>query len=58
MTSSEIADKLELPFLADLFSDVNDKYTVLKELTPNDLPYDSKSSLINILDLHLGHHSN
>lgn len=44
MTSSEIADKLKLPFLADLFSDVDDKYPVLKELIPNDIPYDSKSS--------------
>ncbi|MCK5030555.1 MAG: 3,4-dihydroxy-2-butanone-4-phosphate synthase, partial [Thermoplasmatales archaeon] len=39
MTSSEIADKLKLPFLADLFSDVDDKYPVLKELIPNDIPY-------------------
>ena len=44
MTSSEIADKLKLPFLADLFSDVGDKYPVLKELIPNDIPYDLKSS--------------
>jgi len=44
MTSSDIADKLKLPFLADLFSDVGDKYPVLKELIPNDIPYDSKSS--------------
>jgi 3,4-dihydroxy 2-butanone 4-phosphate synthase len=35
---------LKLPFLADLFSDVDDKYPVLKELIPNDIPYDSKSS--------------
>ena len=44
MTSDEIADKLKLPFLADLFSDVGNKYPVLKELIPNDIPYDSKSS--------------
>ena len=44
MTSNEIADKLKLPFLADLFSDVGNKYPVLKELIPNDIPYDSKSS--------------
>ena len=44
MTSSEIADKLKLPFLADLFLDVDGKYPVLKELIPNDIPYDSKSS--------------
>ena len=35
---------MKLPFLADLFSDVDDKYPVLKELIPNDIPYDSKSS--------------
>lgn len=44
MTSYEIAEKLKLPFLADLYSDINDKYPVLKELAPNDIPYDSKSS--------------
>ena len=44
MTSNEIADKLKLPFLADLFSGVGNKYPVLKELIPNDIPYDSKSS--------------
>jgi len=44
MTSNEIADKLKLPFLADMYSEINDKYPVLKELVPNDIPYDSKSS--------------
>lgn len=44
MTSKEIADKLKLPFLADMYSCINDKYPVLKELVPNDIPYDSKSS--------------
>ena len=44
MTSKEIADKLKLPFLSDMFSCINDKYPVLKELVPNDIPYDSKSS--------------
>jgi len=44
MTSKEIADKLKLPFLSDMFSCINDKYPVLKELIPNDIPYDSKSS--------------
>ena len=44
MASNEIADKLKLPFLADLFSGVSNKYPVLKELIPNDIPYDSKSS--------------
>jgi 3,4-dihydroxy 2-butanone 4-phosphate synthase len=44
MTSKEIADKLKLPFLSDMYSCINDKYPVLKELIPNDIPYDSKSS--------------
>jgi 3,4-dihydroxy 2-butanone 4-phosphate synthase len=44
MTSHHIADKLQLPFLANLYSDISDKYPVLKELAPNDIPYDTKSS--------------
>jgi 3,4-dihydroxy 2-butanone 4-phosphate synthase len=44
MTSKEVADKLKLPFLADMYSAINDKYPILKELIPNDIPYDSKSS--------------
>ncbi len=44
MTSKEIADKLKLPFLSDMFSSVNDKYPVLEELVADDIPYDSKSS--------------
>jgi len=44
MTSNEIANKLKLPFLADLFSEINSKYPVLEALTPNDIPYDTKSS--------------
>jgi 3,4-dihydroxy 2-butanone 4-phosphate synthase len=44
MISNEIANKLKLPFLADLFLEIDDKYPVLKELIPNDIPYDTKSS--------------
>jgi 3,4-dihydroxy 2-butanone 4-phosphate synthase len=44
MISKEIADKLKLPFLADLYSKIDDKYPVLKKLVPDDIPYDSKSS--------------
>jgi len=44
MTSKEIADKLKIPFLADMYSCIEDKYPVLKELISNDIPYDSKSS--------------
>jgi len=44
MTSKNIADKLQIPFLADMYSCIEDKYPVLKELAPTDIPYDSKSS--------------
>jgi len=44
MTSKEIANKLKIPFLADMYTSIEDKYPVLKELVPNDIPYDSKSS--------------
>jgi len=44
MISKEVADKLKLPFLADMYTHIEDKYPVLKELVPNDIPYDSKSS--------------
>ena len=44
MTSHEIAEKLQLPYLADLYTDIEGKYPVLKELTANDIPYDTKSS--------------
>jgi len=44
MASHEIAQKFDLPFLADLFKDVEKKYPSLKHLVANDIPYDSKSS--------------
>ncbi len=44
MISNEVADKFKLPFLTDMYSDINVKYPVLKELVPNDIPYDTKSS--------------
>jgi len=44
MISNEIAKKLNLPFLADMYEHINDIYPVLKELVPNDIPYDTKSS--------------
>jgi 3,4-dihydroxy 2-butanone 4-phosphate synthase len=42
--SNPTAQKLKLPFLADLYSNVSTKYPVLKALVPNDIPYDTKSS--------------
>jgi 3,4-dihydroxy 2-butanone 4-phosphate synthase len=44
MISKEIADKLQLPFLADMYSKIENKYPVLKKLVPDDIPYDAKSS--------------
>ena len=44
MISKEVANKLKLPFLADMYSHIDEKYPVLKELIPNDIPYDAKSS--------------
>jgi len=44
MTSSKIGEKLQLPFLADMYENVKNKYLVLKEIVPNDIPYDTKSS--------------
>ena len=44
MVSKEVANKLKLPFLSDLYSEINNKYPVLKALVPNDIPYDTKSS--------------
>ena len=43
-TSNKVANKLKLPFLADMYSHIEDEYPVLKALVPNDIPYDSKSS--------------
>ena len=44
MISYEIAKKLQLPFLADVYSDISDRYPIFKALIPNDIPYDTKSS--------------
>jgi 3,4-dihydroxy 2-butanone 4-phosphate synthase len=44
MISNEVAQRLQLPFLADLYSHIQGKYTVLKKLVPDDIPYDTKSS--------------
>ncbi len=44
MISNEVAKKLKLPFLADMYAHIDDKYPVLKSLVPNDIPYDTKSS--------------
>jgi len=57
MISKKVANKLKLPFLSDMYEEINDKYPVLKELVPNDIPYDSKSSfslLINHRETYTG----
>ncbi len=44
MISHDVAHKLDLPFLSDIFSNGGGHWPVLRELIPNDIPYDSKSS--------------
>ncbi|HWR64383.1 MAG TPA: 3,4-dihydroxy-2-butanone-4-phosphate synthase, partial [Candidatus Thermoplasmatota archaeon] len=44
MISHPAAQKLQLPFLSDLFSHISTEYPVLNALVPNDIPYDTKSS--------------
>ncbi len=57
MTSKEVADKLKIPFLSEMYKSIDNKYPVLKELVPNDIPYDTKSSFslyINHRDTYTG----
>jgi 3,4-dihydroxy 2-butanone 4-phosphate synthase len=44
MISNEIAHQFKLPFLADLYTNIEKKYPVLHALAPTDIPYDTKSS--------------
>ena len=44
MTSKEVSTKLQLPFLAELYAEIETKYPVLHALAPTDIPYDTKSS--------------
>ena len=44
MVSHDIAQQFDLPFLADLFKDIEHKYPILKFLVADDIPYDTKSS--------------
>jgi 3,4-dihydroxy 2-butanone 4-phosphate synthase len=44
MISNPVAKKLQLPFLSEMFSSIGTQFPVLKELVPNDIPYDTKSS--------------
>ena len=40
----EICDKLGIPFMVDILEFASQKFKVLKELYPHDIPYDEKSS--------------
>lgn len=42
--SSENSDKLGIPFMTDIMEAATDKYPVLGELSPTDIPYDEKSA--------------
>ena len=44
MVDHRSAERLGLPFLSDLLYKEAGRYPVLKELIPNDIPYDTKSS--------------
>ncbi|MCG7844430.1 MAG: 3,4-dihydroxy-2-butanone-4-phosphate synthase [Methanomassiliicoccales archaeon] len=41
---NDICRKLDMPFLADVLENNHDKHPVLKNLAPNDIPYDTKSA--------------
>ena len=41
---NDICRKLDMPFLADVLAANRDKHPVLQNLTPNDIPYDTKSA--------------
>lgn len=42
--SCEEAEKLKLPFMTDVMEAAQDKYPLLAELSPNDIPYDERSA--------------
>ncbi len=44
MVANDIARKFHLPYLADLYSDIKEKYPIFGEVAPTDIPYDTKSS--------------
>lgn len=44
MIAPKIAHHLQLPFLADVYADISDRYPLFRALVPNDIPYDTKSS--------------
>lgn len=42
--SSDISDKLGIPFMTDIMEVASEKFPVLAELSPTDIPYDEKSA--------------
>ena len=42
--SSEVSDKLGVPFMTDIMDFASVKYPILSELSPTDIPYDEKSA--------------
>lgn len=42
--SSEVSDKLGIPFMTDIMEAASHKFPVLAELSPTDIPYDEKSA--------------
>jgi len=44
MVDYEIAESFQLPYLTELYDKASVFYPVFKEITANDIPYDSKSS--------------
>jgi 3,4-dihydroxy-2-butanone 4-phosphate synthase (EC 4.1.2.-) len=41
---NDIRELIEIPYLADVFSDISDRYPIFSQLSPNDIPYDTKSA--------------
>ena len=55
--AKSVADTIGLPFMADVIWHAANRYPILKEVTPNDIPYDEKSSFsisINARDTFTG----
>ncbi|MGA1821833.1 MAG: 3,4-dihydroxy-2-butanone-4-phosphate synthase [Thermoplasmatota archaeon] len=44
MVRPDVRDRFALPFLQDMYPELNISYPVIKALVPDDIPYDSRSS--------------
>ena len=47
-TPYALAEEVGLPFLSDIFWDCSDKYPLLKDMAPTDIPYDRTKSSFGI----------